>query len=301
MYPVQQQHTHDLEGGGNSDSEFLPSRPIQTRVDGRLCAYIHQPERDTQPGIACIVVHQCTALGGSAHTAEDIARAVCAQGLVTISFDLRGAGDSDGCCCMWPVPIISGCPEVSDVVAMAEWVKETMQRDTWIVAVSAGGAVGAGAIDALPCIRGYCSVAYTFGVVTTLLWAPQTLRLLFTKKPKLLIQGDFDVFSSVLAFRCWTALMCRPRTAVLVPGAGHFDLEFSPLAQLDGRLIGAFIRNGGASLPARLEDGRAIHLSAARCRPYVTSLCACGPLIFFLLLGVMVWIGVVLLPAPRTG
>ena len=143
---------------------------------GPLQAYMHRPSNDLHTEIAVVCVHQCSALGGCAEAVEDVAAAVCAEGLVVISFDLRGAGSSSGCCCMWPIPLLSGCPEVSDVVRVCSWVRSELGRDTWICGVSAGGPVGAGAIDALDSIRGYTSVAYTLGLVTSLLFLPQARR-----------------------------------------------------------------------------------------------------------------------------
>ena len=75
---------------------------------GSLQAYIHRPASDVNPEICVVCVHQCSALGGCAMAVEDIASAVCAEGLLTVSFDLRGAGSSGGCCCMWPLPLVSG-------------------------------------------------------------------------------------------------------------------------------------------------------------------------------------------------
>ena len=248
---------------------------------GPLSAYMHRPSNDLNTEIAVVCVHQCSALGGCAEAVEDVAASVCAEGLLVISFDLRGAGSSSGCCCMWPIPLLSGCPEVSDVVRVCSWVRSELGRDTWICGVSAGGPVGAGAIDALDSIRGYTSVAYTLGLVTSLLFLPQTLRLARSPKPKLFIMGSRDIFTSVAAYKLWVALTRRPRSAVLIPGAGHFDLEYAPYSRLDARLVATFI-SGRGSLPARLEKG-AVHLSEAR-HWIVTSVCNGGPLCIILLI-----------------
>ena len=243
---------------------------------GRLQAYVHHPTRDANPDIAVVCIHQCTALGGSAFTVQDIAGAVAAEGLLVVSFDLRGAGSSRGPCCMWPLPIVSGCPEVSDVVRVCAWVRDELRRDTWICGVSAGGPVGAGAVDQLECIRGYTSIAYTLGLVTSLLFLPQTLRVVFSDKPKLFIMGGRDMFTSIAAFKLWMAVARAPTTAVLVPDAGHFDLEYRPLSRLDARLVVRFIAAGGALSDARLEQG-AIFLAEARMW-LLQSLCNGGPL-----------------------
>ena len=248
---------------------------------GPLQAYLHRPANDVDPEIAVVCVHQCSALGGCAMAVEDVASAVCSQGLLTISFDLRGAGNSSGCCCMYPVPILSGCPEVGDVVRVCQWVREELQRDTWICGVSAGGPVGAGAIGALESIRGYTSVAYTLGLVTTLLFAPQTLRIMTSPKPKLFVMGAHDMSTSVAAFKLWMLMARRPRAAVLVPAAGHFDLEFRPYSRLDGRIVAQFITDRG-SLPARLDQG-AMHLSDYRSW-ILPSIFSCGPLYVIIIL-----------------
>ena len=220
--------------------------------------------------------------------AEDLASAVRGEGLLTVSFDLRGAGESRGCCCLWPVPLLSGCPEVSDVVTIAQWVKETLGRDSYILGVSAGGPIGIGALDRLPCIRGYTSVACTLGLATNLLFGPRVLAGLLSRKPKLFIMGTADIFTSVAAYKLAMRLARQPRTAVLIPGAGHFDLEYRPLTRLDARLVADFIAAGG-TLPARLEGG-AVHLASYR-RWLWPSICNCGPLyLIMLMLGLFLFV-----------
>ena len=269
------------ERGLDDDDLMLPNG---VRIGG-LQAYLHRPSRDTNPEIAVVCVHQCSALGGCALAVEDVASSICSEGLLVVSFDLRGAGNSRGCCCMYPMPLLSGCPEVSDVVAVCAYVREELGRDTWICGVSAGGPVGAGAIGALESIRGYTSVAYTLGIVTTALFAPQTLRVMCSKKPKLFIMGGHDMFTSVFVFKIWMAIARQPRHAVLVPAAGHFDLEYRPLARLDGRLVAQYIAANG-SLPARLDEG-AVHLADAR-QWLCASLCTGGPLCLIIFLVVVV-------------
>ena len=268
-------------------SPFMTDLTMTKRVKG-LMTYVHRPEQDRNPELAVVIVHQCTALGGCALAAEDIASAVCDEGLLTVSFDLRGAGESSGCCCLWPIPCISGCPEVSDVLTIAQWVKEKLGRDSYILGVSAGGPIGIGALDRLPCIRGYTSVACTLGVATNLLFGPRVLAGLLSRKPKLFIMGTADIFTSVAAYKLAMRLARQPRTAVLIPGAGHFDLEYRPLARLDARLVADFIGAGG-TLPARLEGG-AVHLASYR-RWLWPSLFNCGPLYLILaMIGLFVYV-----------
>ena len=77
----------------------------------------------------------------------------------------------------------------------------------------------------------------------------------------------------------------RLESAVLVPAAGHFDLEYRPLARLDGRLVAQYIAENG-SLPARLDEG-AVHLADAR-QWLCASLCTGGPLCLIIFLVVVV-------------
>ena len=107
-----------------------------SRVVKGLQCYFHRPSVDANTDVAVVVVHQCSALGGSAFAAGDIVSALQGEGLFVVSFDLRGAGNSQGCCCMWPIPLLSGCPEVSDVVTICEYVHEEFGRDIWLVGVS---------------------------------------------------------------------------------------------------------------------------------------------------------------------
>jgi pimeloyl-ACP methyl ester carboxylesterase len=260
-------------------------------VKGLQC-YMHRPREDVNPEIACVVVHQCTAMGGCAMTTNDVCSALTTRGLLAVAFDLRGAGSSSGSCCMWPIPLVSGCPEVSDVVTVCDWVFNTLHRDVWIVGVSAGGPIGGGAIDALPSIRGYCSIACTFGLATSLLWGTHSLRLLISPKPKLFISGGHDIFTSVSAFKMVGACARRPCAAVLVPKAGHFDLEYAPYSHLNADLISHFIQTAGQSIPDVLPPG-ATHLSAVGCTAIMRSCLQCGPLYILVIMGLLIWLAAV--------
>lgn len=211
---------------------------------GPLQLYVHQPQgEDAQPEIALVIVHPCTT-GGCAAAVEDIAQDCCRQGYLTVSFDLRGAGSSGGFCSLGPWPFVSGCAEVSDVLTVAHWVKETLSRDVWLVGVSAGGPIAGAALSRLPFARGYVGIAHTFGLVTTLIFFCNTARLLVSRKPKLFIMGTSDTFTSVAVFYSQMALMRRPREWHIEPGAGHFDIELRPYSRLDAELLAAFVSSG---------------------------------------------------------
>ena len=256
-------------------------RPTSGRVGG-LQTYIHTPKSDAHPEVALVVVHQCTAMGGCALAAEDIASACCHRGgFLTVGFDMRGAGRSKGCCTLGPFPCLSGCAEVSDVVAVAQWVRDELQRDVWLVGVSAGGPVAGSALGKLPCIRGYIGIAYTFGIGASLLFFPHH-RVLLSPKPKLFIQGTKDIFTSVATFKIATGLARAPCTAHVVGGTGHFDLEYSPYSALHAELIAAFVDTGG--LGERARDG------ARGLAAYLPSLCTGGPCCCITLLVLAGWL-----------
>jgi len=212
---------------------------------GPLQLYLHNPRgEDVDPEIALVIVHPCTTLGGCAAAVADIADDCARQGYTVVSFDLRGAGESGGCCSLGPWPLVSGCAEVADVLSVCRWVKETMSRDVWLVGVSAGGPIAGAALGRLPFVRGYVGIAHTFGLVTTLIFFVNVLQLLVSRKPKMFIMGTSDTFTSVLMFYVHMALMRRPREWHIEPGAGHFDIELSPYSRLDAELLAAFVGNG---------------------------------------------------------
>ena len=146
-------------------------------------AYVQAPDNDRHPDVALVICHQCTALGGCALAVEDIASACSRNGLLTVTFDMRGAGRSTGSCSQWPVLFVSGCAEVTDVHAVCEWVHDELGRDVWLVGVSAGGPV-AGAAVGSPYVRGYVGIAHVLGLCTSLLFLLNVLRLYGSSKPK---------------------------------------------------------------------------------------------------------------------
>ena len=79
------------------------------KINGLQC-YIHQPAQDLHPDVAVVTVHQCSALGGCALAVEDVASSCAAQGMLTISFDLRGAGSRSGVGCCKGVLVITCTP-----------------------------------------------------------------------------------------------------------------------------------------------------------------------------------------------
>ena len=156
---------------------------IQSGGGATLQAYVQAPDNDRHPDVALVICHQCTALGGCALAVEDIASACSRNGLLTVTFDMRGAGRSTGSCSQWPVLFISGCAEVTDVHAVCEWVHDELGRDVWLVGVSAGGPV-AGAAVGSPYVRGYVGIAHVLGLCTSLLFLLNVLRLYLSSKPK---------------------------------------------------------------------------------------------------------------------
>ena len=102
----------------------------------------------------------------------------------------------------------------------------------------------------------------------SLLFAQHHLHLLCSSKPKLLIQGTSDMFTSVCCFRALMACARYPKASHVVDGTGHFDLEYAPYSELHASLIEQFVRGSLA------DDERR---GASGLNSYLPSLCTGGP------------------------
>ena len=212
---------------------------------GSLQAYTYTPDSDTHPDIAIVIVHQCTAMGGSAVAVHDIANACARAGFFVVAFDMRGAGGSSGLSSLGPWPCLSGCAEIGDVSFMANWVRDEMGRDSWLVGVSAGAPIAGSAVEASEHIRGYIGIAPVLGLLTLIIFGQHHPRLLLSRKPKLWIIGSQDCLTSIAMFRLFYACARYPKAFHIERGAGHFDLEFgSKNGNLHARLISRFISEG---------------------------------------------------------
>ena len=87
----------------------------------------------------------------------------------------------------------------------------------------------------MPGIVGYASVGYTFGWLSSIAFGRHFDALLKSSKPRLLIMGDRDEFTSESQLRGMLEKVRRdtPCESVIYPGCGHFELE-SPA--YDGRV-----------------------------------------------------------------
>jgi len=262
-----------------SDNELDNYGSIQTTIRApggpALHTYVQEPLDDQFPALALVVVHQCTGLGGCAMTAGDISRSCCSRGFLTISFDMRGAGSSSGCSSLGPWPLLSGCAEVHDVVAIAEWVNREYNRRVWLVGVSAGASVAMSALDQSQCIVGFIGIAPVLGILPTVLFGQHTMRLLLSAKPKLIVLGSCDCLTSSACFGLVYALMRSPKAYHIQPCAGHFDIEVGRYGPMHAELISKFVSDGAST--NNLKPGFLLH-----------GLCVLGP--FCMAVGLVLWI-----------
>lgn len=196
-----------------TDPSIFPSAATALRLRGpagALEAAADVPDAaDARAGVA-IVCHPHPQHGGTMHNkvVTMIERSLRESGLATVLFNFRGVGASAG-------TYDDGHGETDDLVAVADWVRNTRPDDAlWLAGFSFGSYVAARAAPQLP-VRQMISVA------------PPVSRWDFPDPaartyPWLVIQGEADEVVDPAAVCAWVAAQPEPPTLVRMPETGHF-------------------------------------------------------------------------------
>ncbi|XP_026194386.1 uncharacterized protein LOC34617460 [Cyclospora cayetanensis] len=167
-----------------------------------------------------VFVHQYSIMGGRGCLLSGIARLLAQRGVPAVTFDLRGVNASSG----WKT--LAGHKETQDVVAVCSWcVKELKASSIVIVGSSAGAPIGGSAIDCLHEIKGFVGIGYVFGFFASIIFGGHYKNILQSKKPKLLIHGDRDGFTSTSTFLDYFNRTEGPKEMRIIPNVGHFEME----------------------------------------------------------------------------
>jgi hypothetical protein len=169
---------------------------------------VPKPE-DARRGVA-VIAHPHP-LGGGTMTNKVVTmldRALRELGLVTVRFNFRGVGASEGV-------HDDGHGETLDLLAVAEWAQAARPGDAlWLAGFSFGSYVAARAARHVP-VRQMISVA------------PPVAKWSFDKLPAfaapwLVVQGEDDDVADAQATRDWIARTPHAPQLVVLPGTGHF-------------------------------------------------------------------------------
>lgn len=93
------------------------------RPDGNVC----------RKDLTMVLVHQYSVLGGCQELLGGMACRLSAKGFTTITFDMRGVGESTG------KPSLTGTSEVQDVVAVCQWAAQHCSALSIVLVGSSAG------------------------------------------------------------------------------------------------------------------------------------------------------------------
>ncbi|WP_242111799.1 alpha/beta hydrolase [Luteimonas aquatica] len=178
---------------------------------GVLEVAVDWPEADaTRQPLVAIVCHPLPTEGGTMHNkvVTMVARALRELGLVTVRFNFRGTGHSEGA-------FDQGAGEAEDLRAVAAWVREQRPDDAlWLAGFSFGAYVALRMANALQP-----------GVLITV--APPAGRWDFAEivlptMPWLVVQGEEDEIVDPQAVYDWLERSKAGAELVRMPDTGHF-------------------------------------------------------------------------------
>ena len=190
-----------------------------------------------------VFVHPWGILGGSWANTSGLARRCRREGFACVIFNLRGVGNSSGC------STLCSHSEVRDIVSVSEWaLKHFGVRSVWLCAQSAGAPATGTAAARLGCskVEGIILIGYTLGCATSILFGCHYSSLQRFSNPKLFVSGTRDCFTTRATLE--RATRTKNATCYVIPGAGHFELEFPEWDERMCEIISAFIRDGEQGL-----------------------------------------------------
>ena len=167
------------------------------------------PAHEARRGIA-VICHPNPPDGGTMHNKVVTmgARALTELGLVSVRFNFRGTGHSEG-------DFDNGRGEVLDLLAVARWAQAVRPDDAlWLGGFSFGAWVALQAARQLP-VKQMISIAPPVGF-------RDFTGVLSPPCPWLVIQGEDDEVVDAAGVFAWAAKQEPPPTIVRVPDTGHF-------------------------------------------------------------------------------
>ena len=201
--------------------ERLQPRPTEHNVPtsaGTLRVHVWEPLARAA-ALTIVTVHPWAPLGGGEHNTRGVARALANAGIRALSFEMSSSS------MVWGVLSNHG-REVRQIVDVCAWAKEEWQSDVVLFGSSAGSPQAGSALSRSEHILGIACVGYTFGWLAGIAFSRHFGAFLSSPKPKLLITGDRDEFTSPQTLAKMVD-RAQPGTleSIVVPGVGHFELE----------------------------------------------------------------------------
>ncbi|KAK1282739.1 hypothetical protein QJS10_CPB22g01478 [Acorus calamus] len=200
----------------------VESQTVETGDGVKLHVRLFRPSSssDRARNLVVVLVHPFTVLGGCQALLKGIALGLAGRGHVAVTFDMRGAGRSSG------RASLTGFAEVRDVVAVCDWVVETLSPDGIVlVGSSAGAPIAGSSVDKVDQVVAYVSLGYPFGFMSSILFGRHYPAILKSQKPKLFVMGTRDGFTSVKQLENKLRSAEGRVETRLLEGVSHFQME----------------------------------------------------------------------------
>jgi alpha/beta superfamily hydrolase len=184
---------------------------------GRLAGELEEP--DGPPRGLALVCHPHPARGGSMRNTlvVRVARGLRAAGMVTLRFDFRGVGGSDG--------VYDGTQEIEDAAAAAaELTKRHAELPLWAAGYSFGARIAAELAVRDDGVQRLLLLAFPCRI-----YDPRFLGRM--RQPGLIILGENDSFGNAADLRRALPELPAHLELVEIPGADHFFRGRTPLVE----------------------------------------------------------------------
>ena len=189
---------------------------VSTRA-GTLRIHVWEPLVKAA-ALTIVTVHPWAPLGGSEQNTAGVARAFAEAGYRALSFDMSSSS------MIWGVFTNHG-REVRQIVDLCKWSAERFKTPILLFGSSAGSPQAGSALAQSEHAIGLACVGYTWGFVSSIAFGRHYGSFLSSKKPRLLITGDADEFTSEQTLSKYVAKAGPSCDSIVVRGVGHFELE----------------------------------------------------------------------------
>ncbi len=218
----------------NWERVAIPSAPTRGS-QGELEAMLLRPLND---GVnSCIIYcHPYSVLGGCLEYCAPVAHRVAQhQGdklFAAVVLNFRGVGLSSGRS-SW-----TGFSEVDDIIRAMDFVQSSIPQISKFVVfgMSAGACIGSSAAVRDKRVSSFIGIGYTLGWLASVIFSKHQKSLRALQIPSLLVQGEWDCFTSVGQLKAFASTMTKsPQISYvfsfiatsfrIIKQAGHFDIQ----------------------------------------------------------------------------
>lgn len=159
-------------------------------------------------------------MGGCSDLMDGMAKLMSDKGFDAITFDLRGAGKSNGNC------TFTNKSELRDAIAMVKHIIENNDNDVVLVGSSGGAPLAGAVLDYSPRVLGGVFIGYVWGFWASILFGWAYASIQQSCKPKLFVVGTHDEFTSMAQYDSRIkGLSGDCNTMKVIKGKNHFQIE----------------------------------------------------------------------------